>query len=155
MLTCKHGSRLMMESGDGGSIITTGSPTGLTMGGAMYTAYSSSKGGISALTLATLDRVASDPGTAELSRRMMTETMAVGEALGVRFSIGIEQRIEGAAEVGPHRTSMLQDLEAGRPMEIDALVTVVAEMAELVGVEVPTIRSVLALLQQRAQTTGP
>lgn len=107
---------------------------------------------ISALTLATLDRVASDPGTADLARTMMTEARAVGEALGIRFSIGIEQRIAGAAGVGPHRTSMLQDLEAGRPMEIDALVTAVVEMADLVQIEVPTVRAVLALLKQRAVT---
>jgi 2-dehydropantoate 2-reductase len=105
---------------------------------------------ISALTHATLDKVASDPGTSHLARSMMTEARAVGEALGIRFSIGIEQRIAGAAGVGPHRTSMLQDLEAGRPMEIDALVTAVVEMADLVQIQVPTIRTVLALLKQRA-----
>lgn len=107
---------------------------------------------ISALTLATLDTVASDPGTSQVARTMMTEAKAVGEALGIRFSIDIEQRIAGAAGVGPHRTSMLQDLQSGRPMEIDALVTSVVEMADLVQIPVPTIRAVLALLQQRAVT---
>lgn len=105
---------------------------------------------ISALTLATLDRVATDPGTADLARALMNEAKTVGEALGIRFSIDVEQRLAGAAAVGPHRTSMLQDLEAGRPMEIDALVTAVVEMAEMVEVPVPTIRAVLALLRQRA-----
>ena len=109
---------------------------------------------ISALTLATLDRVATEPGTAELARTMMTEAKTVGEALGVRFSIDVEQRLAGAASVGPHRTSMLQDLEAGRPMEIDALVSAVVEMAELAAVPVPTIRAVLALLRQRAESIG-
>ncbi len=88
------------------------------------------------------NQVASDPGTAGVARRMMREARAVAEALGVRFSVGMEKRIAGAAAVGPHRTSMLQDLEKGRPMEIDALVTAVTEMAELVGEEVPTIDTV-------------
>jgi len=109
---------------------------------------------ISALTLATLEQVASDPGTAGVARRMMREARAIGEALGVRFSVGMENRITGAAAVGPHRTSMLQDLEKGRPMEIDALVTAVSEMAELVGVEVPTINTVLALIRQRARAAA-
>jgi 2-dehydropantoate 2-reductase len=103
---------------------------------------------ISALTRTTLDRVVTEPETAELARAMMTEAKSVGEALGIRFSIGIEQRMAGAAAVGPHRTSMLQDLEAGRPMEIDALVAGVVEMAELVDIPVPTIRSVLGRLQE-------
>lgn len=106
---------------------------------------------ISALTLATLDQVISDPGTAGVVRSLMTEAQAVGEALGVRFSVGIEERIAGAAAVGPHRTSMLQDLERGRPMEIDALVGAVSEMGRLVGVETPTIDTVLALIRLRAR----
>lgn len=110
---------------------------------------------ISALTLATLDQVASDPGTAGVARSMMAEAQTVGEALGVRFSVGLEKRIAGAAAVGPHRTSMLQDLEKGRPMEIDALVAAVSEMAKLVGVEVPTINTVLALIRQRARWLRP
>jgi 2-dehydropantoate 2-reductase len=109
---------------------------------------------ISALTMATLDTVAADPGTKKVARAMMTEAQAIGEALGVRFSVGLEQRIAGAAAVGPHRTSMLQDLERGRPMEIDALVTAVREMGDLAGVSTPTIDTVLALIQQRAREAG-
>jgi 2-dehydropantoate 2-reductase len=109
---------------------------------------------ISALTLATLDTVAEDPGTKRVAEAMMTEAQAIGEALGVRFSVGLEQRIAGAAAVGPHRTSMLQDLERGRPMEIDALVTAVREMGDLAGVRTPTIDTVLALIQQRARLAG-
>lgn len=109
---------------------------------------------ISALTLATLDQVISDPGTAGVVRDMMTEAQAVGGALGVRFSIGVEERIAGAAAVGPHRTSMLQDLELGRPMEIDALVGAVSEMGDLVGIETPTIDTVLALIRLRARVEG-
>jgi 2-dehydropantoate 2-reductase len=109
---------------------------------------------ISALTLATLDQVVSDPGTSEVVRAMMAEAQTIGEALGVRFSVGIENRIAGAAAVGAHRTSMLQDLEKGRPMEIDALIGAVCEIADLVGVKAPTINTILALLRLRARVGG-
>ncbi|MDE2803937.1 MAG: 2-dehydropantoate 2-reductase [Gemmatimonadota bacterium] len=109
---------------------------------------------ISALTLATLDRVATEPGTRGVARGMMEETRAIGEALGVRFRLDIEKRIDGAAGVGAHRTSMLQDLERGRTMEIDALVTSVQELGRLVGVPTPTIDVVLALVRQRAEIAG-
>jgi 2-dehydropantoate 2-reductase len=85
---------------------------------------------------------------------MMVEAQAVGEKLGVRFGIDVDKRIAGAAEVGAHKTSMLQDLERGRPMEIDALLGVVVELAELVGVEVPTCRTVLALVRARGRAAG-
>ena len=74
--------------------------------------------------------------------------------MGVRFSVDIDKRIDGAAAIGAHRTSMLQDLERGRPMEIDALVTAVQEMGRLVDVVTPTIDVVLALVQQRAHGAG-
>jgi 2-dehydropantoate 2-reductase len=106
---------------------------------------------ISALSLATLDRVASDPGTVKLARMVMTEARKVAEALGARFKVDIDARIAGAAAVGPHKTSMLQDLERGRPMEIDALLGSVSELAGLVKVKVPTIETLLALLRQRAE----
>ena len=109
---------------------------------------------ISALTLATLDRVAIEPGTRGVARAMMEETRAIGEALGIRFRLDIERRIDGAAAVGAHRTSMLQDLEKSRAMEIDALVTSVQELGGLVGVPTPTIDVVLALVRQRAEVAG-
>lgn len=109
---------------------------------------------ISALTGATLDVVTADPGQRGVARAMMLEAQTVGERLGVRFGIDVDKRIAGAAEVGAHKTSMLQDLERGRPMEIDALLGVVVELAELVGVEVPTCRTVLALVRGRARTAG-
>ncbi len=109
---------------------------------------------ISALTLETLDVVATDPGTRAVAKAMMLEAQAIGEALGVRFAVDVERRIDGAAAVGAHRTSMLQDLERGRPMEIDALVTAVQEMGRLVGVPTPTIDVVLALVRQRARAAG-
>ena len=109
---------------------------------------------ISALTLATLDTVATEPGTRGVARAMMEETRAIGEALGIRFRLDIERRIDGAAAVGAHRTSMLQDLERSRAMEIDALVTSVQELGGLVGVPTPTIDVVLALVRQRAEVAG-
>ena len=109
---------------------------------------------ISALTGATLDIVATDTATRILSRCMMLEAQSIGEALGVRFRVDVHRRINGAAEVGTHKTSMLQDLERGRPMEIDALVTAVQEMGRLVGIETPYIDSVLGLIQQRATVLG-
>ena len=106
---------------------------------------------ISALTLETLDVVATDPGTRAVARAMMLEAQAIGEKLGVRFAVDVDKRIDGAAAVGAHRTSMLQDLDKGRPMEIDALVTAVQEMGRLVDEPTPTIDTILALVQQRAR----
>ena len=85
---------------------------------------------------------------------MMQEAQTIGERLGVRFGVDIDKRIAGAAAVGAHRTSMLQDLEFGRPMEIDALLLAVREMGEITGVATPTIDVVLALVKQRARMAG-
>ena len=109
---------------------------------------------ISALTQATLDIIATQDGTRMTARAMMLEAQAIGEKLGVRFPVDVDKRIAGAAAVGAHKTSMLQDLERGRPMEIDALVTAVQEMGRLVAVETPTIDMVLGLVQQRARQAG-
>lgn len=109
---------------------------------------------ISALTLATLDKVAGEPGTAAVCRKMMLEAQEIGEKLGARFRVSVDKRLAGGAAVGAHKTSMLQDLELGRPMEIDALVTVVQELGRLVDVPTPTIDVVLALIQQRATIAG-
>ena len=109
---------------------------------------------VSALTGATIAEMLDDPGVHDVIRRMMVEAQAVGESLGVRFAIDVEKRIAGAREVGDHKTSMLQDLELGRPMEIDALVAAVQELARLTGTPVPTIDAVLALVQQRARLAG-
>lgn len=109
---------------------------------------------VSALTTGTLAAIAGDPGTRAVIRRMMTEAEAVGRALGVQFPVDVETRIGWAADVGEHRTSMLQDLELRRPMEIDALVTAVAEMGDLAGIDTPFIDTVLALVIQRARIAG-
>lgn len=109
---------------------------------------------ISALTHATLDVIATDPGTRALARNMMAEAQIIGEKLGVKFPVSVEKRIDGAAAVGAHKTSMLQDLERGRPMEIDSLITAVQEMGRLTETATPHIDAVLALIQQRAMTAG-
>ncbi|WP_420404546.1 2-dehydropantoate 2-reductase [Nisaea sp.] len=109
---------------------------------------------ISALTRATLDVVATDPGTRALSRNMMEEAQRIGARLGVHFRVDVERRINGAAKVGAHRTSMLQDLEKGRQLEIDALLSAVQEMGRLVDLHTPHIDSVLALVQQLGRTQG-
>jgi len=109
---------------------------------------------VSALTHATLATMAADPGTRNLVRGMMAEAQRVGEALGARFEVDIETRIGWAGDVGEHKTSMLQDLERGRPMEIDALVGAVAELGDLAGVDTPLIDAVLALAIQRAREAG-
>ena len=109
---------------------------------------------ISALTTATLDVLIADDGQRGIARAMMLEGQAVAERLGIRFAIDVDKRIAGGAEVGAHKTSMLQDLERGRPMEIDALLGSVVELAELVEVPVPTCRTVLALLRARGRAAG-
>jgi 2-dehydropantoate 2-reductase len=109
---------------------------------------------ISALTAATLDRITGDDGLRALCRGMMLEAKTVAEALGVRFAIDVDKRIAGGAEVGVHKTSMLQDLERGRPMEIDALLGAVVELGAVVGETMPLCQSVLALVRERARQAG-
>ncbi|AGY56430.1 2-dehydropantoate 2-reductase [Gloeobacter kilaueensis] len=109
---------------------------------------------ISALTGATLEEIATSPDTQPVVRRMMGEAQAIAERLGVTFAIDLDKRIAGAAAVGPHKTSMLQDLEAGRTLEIDALVGAVQELGRLVDVPTPAIDTVLGLVRQRARLAG-
>jgi 2-dehydropantoate 2-reductase len=109
---------------------------------------------ISALTCATLDVICTDPATRALSKAIMLETQAIAETFGVKFRVDVERRIEGARKVGAHKTSMLQDLERGRPMEIDPLVSVVQEMGRLTGIPTPALDAVLALVAQRAKLAG-
>ncbi|GAB3626733.1 2-dehydropantoate 2-reductase [Pandoraea terrae] len=110
---------------------------------------------ISALTHGTLDIIASDPGTRAIAKAMMLEAKAIGDKLGVHFRVDVERRINGAGAVGAHKTSMLQDLERNRAMEIDPLVTVVQEMGRLAEVPTPTLDVVLALIKQREFMTQP
>ncbi|MGJ8623110.1 MAG: 2-dehydropantoate 2-reductase [Yoonia sp.] len=109
---------------------------------------------ISALTAATLDVLCTDTGTREVARNMMLEAQTIAEKLGVKFPIDVDRRIDGGAAVGAHRTSMLQDLEQGRPMEIDALVGSVQELGRITDTPTPTIDTVLALVKLQARSAG-
>ena len=109
---------------------------------------------ISALTGSTLAAIVADEATRTLARTMMLEAQAIGESLGVRFPIAVDRRIKGAGDVGEHKTSMLQDLERGRPMEIDALVSAVQELGRLTDKPTPTIDAVLALVRRLAIERG-
>ena len=107
---------------------------------------------ISALTGATLVEMARDPDVNALVRRIMEETIAVGAELGLEVPITIDQRIAGAEKVGEHKTSMLQDLEAGRPIELEAVVGAVVELGERLNVPMPHTRAVYACTKLLAQT---
>lgn len=109
---------------------------------------------ISALTHATLDVLCTDPGTREVARNMMLEAQTIAEKLGVKFPVDVDRRIQGGADVGAHRTSMLQDLDQGRPMEFDALVGAVKELGRVTDTPTPTIDTVLALIALRGKTAG-
>ncbi len=111
---------------------------------------------ISALTHATLEDICLYSPTRELAANMMTEAMTIGEKLGVQFKVSLDKRIDGAQAVGQHKTSMLQDVEQGRVLELQALVASVIELGKITGTPTPTINTVYALasllahnLQQR------
>lgn len=110
---------------------------------------------ISALTGATLDRITGEPRLRALCRSMMLECRAVNEALGVQIPADMmERRLTAAGSVVGHKMSMLQDLERGRSLEIDALVTAVQELGRLAGVATPVVDAVLALVQERGRAAG-
>ena len=102
---------------------------------------------ISALTGGTLEEMARHPEISKLVRELMGETEAVAARLGIEMPISIDQRMAGAEKVGAHKTSMLQDLEAGRPMEIEAVVGAVVELGERLGVAIPATRAVYACVK--------
>ena len=110
---------------------------------------------ISALTGATLDRITGEPAMRSLCKSMMLETQAVNESLGVQIPTNMmDRRLAAAGAVVGHKMSMLQDLERGRSLEIDALVTAVQELGKLTGVSTPVVDSVLALVQERGRAAG-
>jgi 2-dehydropantoate 2-reductase len=108
---------------------------------------------VSALTRSTLAQMLRDPGVRSLIRNMMEEVEAVSTKLGMELSVSIDQRIAGAEKVGEHKTSMLQDLEAGRPMELEALVGAVVELGERVGLLMPCTRTVYDCTKLLGQST--
>jgi 2-dehydropantoate 2-reductase len=103
---------------------------------------------VSALTRSTLADMLADPGTRELVRGLMVEVQAVGRALGIEPDFGVDQRLDGAARVGQHRPSMLQDVDAGRPLEVEALVGSVVELGRRLGVPVPGLEVVCQLTRE-------
>ncbi|HEY4276071.1 MAG TPA: 2-dehydropantoate 2-reductase [Rhizomicrobium sp.] len=109
---------------------------------------------LSALTGSTLDRLAFREDLRMVIRKMMEEGAAVGHALGAKFSVDLDRRADGAGEVGAHKTSMLQDLERGRPIEIDALLGAVVELGELTGTGTPFCTAILALVREKARLLG-
>lgn len=106
---------------------------------------------VSVLTLGTLQDLATDPGTRRVIRTMMEEARAVAEKLGVSFAVDADERMDMAAKVGAHRTSMLQDVEAGRPTELDALLGVVIELGRIVGIGTPSLQLVYDLCKFRSR----
>jgi 2-dehydropantoate 2-reductase len=110
---------------------------------------------VSVLTHATLEQMGRHPGVRAVIRQMMSEAAQVAAKLGVEFPLELEKRIDGATAVGAHKTSMLQDYELGRPLELDALVASVSEIARLVDVPTPTLDTVLALVLLRIASSDP
>ena len=109
---------------------------------------------VSALTGATLDEIGNDPGSRQLVTDIMTEVQAIGEAAGARFGGSIDKRIAGATAIVGHKPSTRQDIEAGRPLEIDPILTAVIELADRLEIEAPALSRVTALLKLQAATLG-
>jgi 2-dehydropantoate 2-reductase len=107
---------------------------------------------ISALTHATLEEICTFPASRELAANMMREAQAVGEKLGVQFKISLDKRIAGAQAVGAHKTSMLQDVEAGRALELEALVGAVVELGRITDTPTPTISAIYGAAKLLANT---
>lgn len=112
---------------------------------------------LSALTRATLEEIARDPATRAVAQAIMTEADSVARALGIEVQLSVEQRLAGAEKVGAHKTSMLQDLESGRPSELEALVGAVVELGDRLGMALPHLRTVYAcvgLLERSGRGRG-
>jgi 2-dehydropantoate 2-reductase len=110
---------------------------------------------ISAITGATLAEMVRHPDVSALARRIMAEVESVASALGLHLPVSIEQRMSGAERVGEHKTSMLQDFEAGRPLELEAVVGAVMELGERLGIAMPCTSAVYACAKLRADGRPP
>jgi 2-dehydropantoate 2-reductase len=108
---------------------------------------------ISALTRATLVEIAQCPETRTLAAEIMTEAETVAKRLGIDLGVSVTQRIEGAEKVGHHKTSMLQDVETGRPLELEAIVGAVVELGGKLGLALPYTQAVYACVKLMAQNT--
>jgi 2-dehydropantoate 2-reductase len=109
---------------------------------------------LSALTRATIAGICRHPPSRRLVEAMMRETLAVARAVGAEPSVSVERRLAGGEKVGEHRTSTLQDLEAGKPLELGPIIGAVVELADLTGVEVPSLRAIAAACGLLAHTLG-
>ena len=106
---------------------------------------------MSALTGATLEEMATHPESSAIARAVMAETDEVAVALGIRLPLTIDQRMDGARKVGAHKTSMLQDVESGRPMELESVVGVVIELGEKLGLPMPHTRTLYSCTRLLSQ----
>ncbi|HET6743742.1 MAG TPA: 2-dehydropantoate 2-reductase [Kribbella sp.] len=109
---------------------------------------------ISALARATMVEIATHQGTRQMVRMMMEESLAIAAALGCHPEISVDKRLDGAERVGEHKTSMLQDLEKDKPLELDVILAAVVELADLTGVPAPTLRAVHAVADLLASKVG-
>ena len=109
---------------------------------------------VSAITGASLDLIGTNEACRDVIRRMMLECKAVGEAVGARFSVDVERRIDGGAEIIGHKPSTRQDVEQGRPMELDALTSTVLELARRLDIETPIMDAVAALVRMQGSVLG-
>lgn len=107
---------------------------------------------ISALTRATLIEIVQCPETRELAAAIMREAESVAQKLGIEMGVSVEQRLAGAEKVGHHKTSMLQDIEAGKPTELEAIVGAVVELGEKLGLSLPNTTAVYACVKLLSQT---
>jgi 2-dehydropantoate 2-reductase len=110
---------------------------------------------LSALTRAMLAQICGEPATRAFARNVMLEVQSVAEALGERMAVDVDARLNGAAEVGEHKTSMLQDLELGRPMEVDAVVTAVVELARVTGTGTPYLDALDGMIRLLVKNRPP
>ncbi|TDW24118.1 2-dehydropantoate 2-reductase [Kribbella kalugense] len=109
---------------------------------------------ISALARATMVEIATHQGTRQMVRMMMEESLAIAAALGCHPDISVDKRLDGAERVGEHKTSMLQDLEKDKPLELDVILAAVVELADLTGTPAPTLRAVHAVTDLLSQKVG-
>ncbi|HEY3103307.1 MAG TPA: 2-dehydropantoate 2-reductase [Pyrinomonadaceae bacterium] len=107
---------------------------------------------ISALTRATLIEIVQCPETRELAAAIMREAESVAQKLGIEMGVSVEQRLAGAEQVGAHKTSMLQDIESGRPPELEPIVGAVVELGEKMGLSLPNTKAVYACVKLLAQS---
>jgi 2-dehydropantoate 2-reductase len=109
---------------------------------------------ISALARATMVEIATHRGTRQMVRMMMQESLAIAAALGCHPDISVDKRLDGAERVGEHKTSMLQDLEKDKPLELDVILAAVVELADLTGTDAPTLRAVHAVTDLLSRKVG-